>query len=182
MVHAPVSSRDIICNDVLSLSTTLALLFHPQQTPGPFNTGDTPPQCLTSAFVTNAFACPPRKYKLHLAKETGVLVALFSESWTEQILNNYGWMKPQDQVPTDPTLFHTYFTSIFQNSGQEKWLNSLEHSLFLQKTLVWFPLPIGQLTTTYNSGSRWFNALFWPPLALQPLCTLTYMKTKHLFT
>lgn len=74
-------SRDIICSDVLSLSTTLAPLFHPQQTPGPFNTGDTPPHCLTNAFVTIAFACPPpRKYKLHLAEETGVLVALFSES------------------------------------------------------------------------------------------------------
>lgn len=47
-----------------------------------------------------------------------------------------------------------------------RWLNSKEHVLILQKSLV-PSTHIRKLTTTANSSFRVSDTLFWPPIAPQ---------------
>lgn len=57
----------------------------------------------------------------------------------------------------------------------------LNSGLFLCRTRVWFPGPIWQLTTIYNSSSRGPNDFFFWPFEAQGTHVIihAYMLTKH---
>ena len=64
--------------------------------------------------------------------------------------------------------------------GLERWFNSYNQVLFLQRTSVWIPTSWSiacnlQLTATCNSSSRGPYALFWPPWTSE----LLYVHTKR---
>lgn len=48
-----------------------------------------------------------------------------------------------------------------QEGELERWLSHYEHSLFFQKTGVWFPVSMSDLTTIYNSNSKGAKAHAW---------------------